>query len=49
MSLSATQVATSFWRITMTEFEIKLLKVLELIGRKLEKLEEQLIKIEEAL
>jgi hypothetical protein len=33
----------------MTEFEIKLLKVLELVGKKLEKIEEELIKIEEAL
>lgn len=33
----------------MTEFEIKLIKVLEMIGRRLEKIEEELIKIEEAL
>jgi hypothetical protein len=33
----------------MTEFEIKLLKVLELVGKKLEKVTEELIKIEEAL
>ena len=32
----------------MTEFEIKLLKTLELIGKKLEKISEELIKIEEA-